>query len=135
MISTILCVKSSSDLIPVSRMIEGLTVTGATGIACKINHSGLAVTGSYDRRRKSSSVICENLSLIVIGSNLCSPISVFSTKIVGLVKINSYCVFPQCGHSFAFFAFSMICSGMRFCEIIVKAKCFSLIAVNSSKSS
>jgi len=41
--STILWVRSSSDLIPVSSIIEGLTVTGGTGIACKINHSGLAV--------------------------------------------------------------------------------------------
>jgi len=76
-------------------MIEGLTVTGGTGNACKTNHSGLAVIGSYDNNSKSSSRICENLSLIVIGSNLCSPISVFSTKIVGFVKISSYCVLPQ----------------------------------------
>ena len=41
--STILWVRSSSDLIPVSSIIEGLTVTGGTGNACKINHSGLAV--------------------------------------------------------------------------------------------
>ena len=46
MISTILWVKSSSDLIPVSKIIDGLTVTGGTGSACKINHSGLAVAGS-----------------------------------------------------------------------------------------
>ena len=46
MISTILCVKSSSERIPVSRIIEGLTVTGGTGNAWRINHSGLAVTGS-----------------------------------------------------------------------------------------
>ena len=61
-------------------MIDGLTVTGGTGNACRINHSGLAVIGSYDNNSKSSSNICENLSLIVIGSNLCSPISVFSMK-------------------------------------------------------
>ena len=34
-------------------------------------------------------------------------------NIVGFVKISSYCGFPQCGHSFAFFAFSSICSGIR----------------------
>ena len=90
MMSTILCVKSSSDLIPVSKIIDGLTVTGGTGITCKINHSGLAVAGSYLSKIKSSSKICENLSLIVTGSNLCSPISVFSINIVGFVKINSY---------------------------------------------
>ncbi len=114
-----MCVKSSSERIPVSKIMDGLTVTGGTGNAWRINHSGLAVTGSYDKSDKSSSRICENLSLIVIGSNLCSPISVFSTKIVGFVKINSYWVFPQCGHSFAFFAFSIICSGIRFWEIVV----------------
>ena len=31
MISTSLCVRSSSDLIPVSSIIDGLTVTGGTG--------------------------------------------------------------------------------------------------------
>ncbi len=117
--STILCVRSSSDLIPVSRIIEGLTVTGGTGRTCRMNHSGLAVFGSYPRSFRSSSLICVNLSLIVIGSSLCSPISVFSMNIVGLVKIISYCGFPQCGHSFAFFALSKISSGILFCEIIV----------------
>ena len=134
-ISTILCVRSSSDLIPVSRIIDGLTVTGGTGKTCRINHSGLAVTGSYAKRLRSSSIIWENLSRIVIGSNLCSPISVFSTKIVGFVKISSYWVLPQWGHSFAFFAFSIICSGIRFSEITVYAACFSLIFLNSSRSS
>ena len=39
--------QSSSDRIPVSKMIDGRTVTGGTGNACRINHSGLAViTGS-----------------------------------------------------------------------------------------
>ena len=90
MMSTILWVRSSSDLIPVSKIIDGLTVTGGTGSACKINHSGLAVSGSYPKSFRSSFVIWENLSRIVTGSNLFSPISVFSIKIVGFVKIRSY---------------------------------------------
>jgi len=57
MISTILCVRSSSDLIPVSKIIDGLTVTGGTGNACKINHSGLAVLGSYPNNLISASRI------------------------------------------------------------------------------
>ena len=43
--------------LPVSKMIDGLTVTGGTGNACKINHSGLAVAGSYPSKIKSSSMI------------------------------------------------------------------------------
>jgi hypothetical protein len=57
MISTSLCVKSSSDLIPVSSIIDGLTVTGGTGNTCNTNHSGLAVAGSYPSNLKSSSII------------------------------------------------------------------------------
>ncbi len=72
---------------------------------------------------------------MVIGNNLCSPISVFSTKIVGFVNTNSYCVFPQWGHSFAFFAFSIICSGIRFWEITVYAAPLSLIFWNVFRSS
>ncbi|CAI8209052.1 MAG: Uncharacterised protein [Candidatus Nitrosopelagicus brevis] len=90
-----MCVRSSSERIPVSRIIEGLTVTGGTGNACKTNHSGRAVFGSYPNNERSSSGIIDNRSLIVIGSNLFSPISVFSTNVVGFVKINSYCDFPQ----------------------------------------
>ncbi len=44
-ISTNLWVRSSSDLIPVSSMMDGLTVTGATGNTWRMNHSGLAVSG------------------------------------------------------------------------------------------
>ncbi len=40
-ISTSLCVKSSSDLSPVSRVIEGLTVTGGIGKRVMIKNSGL----------------------------------------------------------------------------------------------
>ena len=61
MISTSLCVRSSSDLIPVSSIIDGLTVTGGTGSTCKTNHSGLAVSGSYPNNLKSSSVMNEQI--------------------------------------------------------------------------
>ena len=114
MMSTILCVRSSSDLIPVSNMIDGLTVTGGTGSAWSINHSGLAVDGSYPNNFKSLSGICENRSRMVIGSSLFSPTSVFSIKIVGFVKMSSYWALPQCGHSFAFLAISSIFSGICF---------------------
>ncbi len=40
-ISTSLCVKSSSDLSPVSSVIEGLTVTGGIGKRVMMNNSGL----------------------------------------------------------------------------------------------
>ena len=52
-------------------------------------------------------------------------------KIVGFVKINSYCDFPQCGQSFCFLAFSWICSGIRFCEIIEYEASRSVILENS----
>ena len=70
-----------------------------------------------------------------MGRRRCSPISVFSTNIVGFVKISSYWDLPQCGHSFAFFAFSMICSGILFWEITVYAAAFDLILRYSSRSS
>ncbi len=44
-ISTNLWVKSSSDLSPVSKVIEGLTVTGGTGNTVNTIHSGRATSG------------------------------------------------------------------------------------------
>ena len=80
-------------------------------------------------------MICENRSLIVIGSNLFSPSSVFSIKIVGFVKISSYCTFPQCGHSFCFFALSSICSGIRFRDTIeYDVRCSLIFEYSSSIS-
>ena len=40
-ISTSLCVKSSSDFIPVSSVIDGLIVIGGTCSTVNINHCGL----------------------------------------------------------------------------------------------
>ena len=70
---------------------------------------------------------------MVIGNNLLSPSSDFSIKIVGFVKMSSYCIFPQCGHSLAFFAFSSICSRIRFCEITVYANSRFLILEKPSR--
>ena len=77
----------------------------------------------------------ENRSLIVTGNNLFSPSSVFSINIVGFVKISSYCGFPQCGHSFDFFAFSNICSGIRYCDIRANDALYFLNFENSSSTS
>ena len=51
------------------------------------------------------------------------------------MKINSYCTFPQCGHSFDFFALSSISSGIRFCENMVYAALFFLISEKFTRSS
>ena len=56
---------------------------------------------------------------MVIGSNLFSPASVFSTNMVGFVNISSYWDLPQWGQSFCLRAFSIIFSGMRFWDTIV----------------
>jgi hypothetical protein len=49
--STSLWVRSSSDLTPLSSVIDGLVATGGTGSTWRTNHSGLADSGSYPRRR------------------------------------------------------------------------------------
>ena len=56
-------------------------------------------------------------------------------NIVGFVKISSYCGFPQCGHSFDFFAFSSICSGIRFCDTTVYDARYDLNFENPSSTS
>jgi len=56
-------------------------------------------------------------------------------NIVGFVKISSYCGFPQCGHSFAFFAFSSICSGIRLRDSTVYDALFFLNFENLSSTS
>ena len=133
-ISTILCVRSSSERMPVSSIMEGRTVTGGTGRTCSMNHSGLAVAGSYPSSTRSSLVICANRPRSVIGSSLCSPSSVFSEKDVGLVNMRSYWILPQCGHSFAFRALSIISSGIFFWEITVYAAFLLRITSNCSRS-
>src|ERR687898_943404 len=56
-------------------------------------------------------------SVMVMGNSLFSPASVFSTNIVGLVKIRSYCSFSQCGQTLTFLAFSII-SSLIFSRVI-----------------
>ncbi len=65
--STSLWVRSSSALIPDSRMMLGLTSTGGTGSTCSIIHSGLATLGSKPSSSRSSSGILSNHSLIMLG--------------------------------------------------------------------
>src|SRR6266571_56265 len=67
MMSTSLWVRSSSDLMPDSRVMEGLTETGGTGITWRTAHSGLAALGSIPRRIRSSSGILSSLSRTVLG--------------------------------------------------------------------
>ena len=69
-ISTNLWVKSSSERSPVSKVMEGLTVTGGTGKTVKTNHSGLATSGLIPKTKISSAVILSNLSLISEAVNL-----------------------------------------------------------------
>ena len=70
MTSTSLWVRSSSDLSPVSKVIEGLTVTGGTGSTVKTNHSGLATSALTPKTYASSSVIFSSLSRTSEGVNL-----------------------------------------------------------------
>ena len=94
--STILWVRSSSDRIPDSRVIEGLTARGGTGRTWRTNHSGLAAAGLKPRSLRSSFVSLSSLSLIATGRSLVAPpSSVISWKIVGLVNSIWYCCFPQ----------------------------------------
>ena len=63
-------VKSSSDLSPVSKVIEGLTVTGGTGKTVNTNHSGLATSGLTPKTKASSSEILSSLSRTSLAVNL-----------------------------------------------------------------
>src|SRR5581483_1620820 len=120
---------------PVSRIIEGLTVTGGTGSTWSTNHSGLAVLGSYPRSVRSSSGMWLSLSRIVIGRSLFSPASVLSTNIVGFVNIRSYCSLPQCGQSLTFLARSMISSLMLSSVMTAYAAFVSRIDLSCASSS
>ena len=111
MISTSLWVRSSSDLMPDSRVIEGLTETGGTGMTWRTAHSGRAALGSIPRRIRSSSGILSSLSRTVLGVNRTAPPSAtISWKVVGLPCSIGYCFCPQWGHCWAFLASLMISS-------------------------
>ena len=97
--STNLCVRSSSDLSPLSRVIDGLTVIGGTGRTFIIVHSGLLTSFSIPRKIRCSSGIFSSHSRISRAFSLCSPLSAFfSLKVVGLSRIILPCSAPQCMH-------------------------------------
>ncbi len=81
--STSLCVTSSSDLSPDSRVMDGLTVTGGTGRAVRIIHSGLDTFGSMPSAIMSSFGMRSSRSLTSFGVSLCPS----SLKVVGLSSV------------------------------------------------
>src|SRR3989344_5049108 len=93
-----LCVKSSSLLSPVSKVILGLIVTGGTGNIFNIIHSGLANLESNPKNATSESLIFSSLALISIGLNLLSS----SKYVVGFSIFTENCFAPQCGHFLTF---------------------------------
>src|SRR5207302_7346300 len=111
MMSTSLCVKSSSDRIPDSRVMLGLTETGGTGITWRTAHSGRAALGSKPKRMRSSSAILSSRSLIVLGvSRTAPPSATISWNVVGFPCSIGYCFWLQCGHCWVFFASLIISS-------------------------
>ena len=122
--STSLWVRSSSDLIPDSSVMLGLTETGGTGITCSTAHSGRAAFGSRPSRMRSSSVILSSLSLTVLGVRRTAPPSAtISWKVVGFPCSIGYCFWLQWGHCWAFFASRIISS--RKASGTVFRRCFS----------
>ena len=91
--STSLWVRSSSDLSPESRVMEGLTVTGGTARAVRTIHSGLHVEGSIPRVTRSSSGILSSLSRTSLAVSLW--LSSISRKVVGLSSLILICSAPQ----------------------------------------
>src|SRR3989344_4512166 len=97
-ISPNLCVRSSSDLSPVSNVMLGLIVTGGTGNTFSIIHSGLANFGSNPKNATSESETFSILVLISIGFILLSS----SRYVVGFSTFIVCCFAWQCGHFFTF---------------------------------
>ncbi len=62
-------VRSSSDLSPASRYIEGLIVMGGISMTVITAHSGLALSGLNPRTITSSSGIFSSHSLISVGQS------------------------------------------------------------------
>ena len=82
---------SSSDLSPVSNVIDGLIVTGGIGRTVNMNHSGLANSGSNPSNATSLSVIFSNLVLISVGGTFLS----FSMNVDGFSNFTGYCLALQ----------------------------------------
>ena len=85
--STSLCVRSSSDLSPESSVMDGRTVTGGTGKAVKIIHSGLETSGFSPMGTRSSFGMRSSLSLTSLGVSLCPS----SLKVEGLSSVILSC--------------------------------------------
>ena len=86
-------VRSSSDLSPESRVMDGRTVTGGTARAVSTIHSGLQVLGSMPRVTRSSSGMRSSLSRTSLAVSLW--LSVTSRKVVGLSSFIFTCSAPQ----------------------------------------
>src|SRR3989344_7477274 len=107
-----LCVKSSSLLSPVSRVMEGRTVTDGTSKSAMTAHSGLQLFGLIPIFRNSSSFIATKRSLASIGLSLFLPI----IKVLGFSSLTLSNVSEQCGHFFASLAFlARMLGGISFC--------------------
>src|SRR3989338_8802664 len=108
MISESLCVKSSSLLSPLSRVIEGLTVTEGKRNKEITAHSGLTVFGLIPVFLISSSVILTSLSLTSIGLNLFFPI----INVLGFSNFTLSSVSLQCAHFLASLDFLALSLGV-----------------------
>jgi len=80
MMSTSLCVRSSSERWPLSSVIEGRVVTGGTGSTVMIIHSGRECSESMPRTSRSSSGMSSNQSRMSEGISLFMSSSVRSTS-------------------------------------------------------
>ncbi len=150
MMSTSLWVRSSSALMPDSRIMLGRTSTGGTGSTWRIIHSGRATPGSKSMSSRSSSGILSNHSLIMFGvsrlltssttASSSTAISSCSTsrKLVGLVNFMLDWTIPQWGHSlnllyfFACFTISFDVSSFTFPNSLFSSTRFFLYASASS---
>src|SRR3989344_4470104 len=99
-----LCVKSSSLLSPLSKVMLGLIVTGGIDKTVNISHSGLAYFGLNPKRVTSSSDIFSNLALTSIGLIFLS----FSVNVVGFSIEILNCFALQWGHFLVFLRFLII---------------------------
>ena len=95
-----MCVRSSSDLSPDSRVIEGLIGTGGTARTVKIMCSGLVIFGLNPKQSKSESGTFSRRERTSLGVSLRPS----SRKVVGLSKVTLIFASPQCGHVFDFTA-------------------------------
>src|SRR6056297_1955576 len=96
--STNLWVKSSSDRIPLSKVMDGLTLTGGIGNTVKIVHSGLVVSVLIPNMAQSSSEIVE-INFLMSTAFKRSPLM---KNVVGFSMVTFSFFAPQYGHFLAF---------------------------------